>query len=68
MKGDNSTPHYKPVSENRLTFPYTNTYLEVSYDKVEEDVDNPFEIWTCYVVLSSDSEKTHFPICSYIKK
>lgn len=67
LKGDNSTPTYKPVSENRLTFPYTNTYLYVSYDKVEEDVDNPFEIWTCNVVLNGDETKTPFPICSFIK-
>lgn len=68
LKGDNSTPNYKPVSENRLTFPWTNTYLYVSYDKVEEDVDNPFEIWTCNVVLNGDETKTPFPICSFIKK
>lgn len=56
--GKNTTPEYKSASENRLTFPYTNTYLEVQYEKVnDEDNGNMlFEIWTCFAKLNGDSE------------
>lgn len=69
MIGKNTTPEWKPNLENRLTFPDTRTYLEVEYEKVDDEV-GKFEIWTCYVVLDGDKSdpKTHFPICSYIKK
>ena len=60
--GKNTTPEWKPNIQNRLTFPYTNSYLEVEYDKLDD-----MEVWTCYVVFNADPEKTHFPICSYIK-
>ena len=42
---------------------------EVEYEKVDDEV-GKFEIWTCYVVLEGDKSdpKTHFPICSYVKK
>ena len=66
--GKNTTPDWKSASENRLTFPWTNSYLYVSYEKVEEDVDNPFEIWTCNSILNGDKTKTPLPICSYIKR
>lgn len=68
MIGKNTTPDYKSASENRMTFPWSKTYLYVSYDKVDEDVDNPFEIWTCNVVLEGDETKTPFPICAFIKE
>lgn len=43
--------------------------MEVEYEKVDDEV-GKFEIWTCYVVLEGDKSdpKTHFPICSYVKK
>ena len=63
LMGKNTTPDWKSASENRLTFPWTNSYLEVEYDKP----DDKMEVWTCFVVLMGDSEKTHFPICSYIR-
>ena len=62
--GKNTTPEWKPKIDNRLTFPYTNSYLEVEYEKPDETM----EVWTCYVVFNADPEKTHFPICSYIKQ
>ena len=63
--GQNTTPEgWKNPSENRLCFPYTNTYLEVEYEKPEEGM----EVWTCYVVLIGDEEKNHLPICAYINK
>lgn len=65
--GKDTTPDWKSASENRLTFPWSNTYLEVEYEKVEGTDSAPdFEIWTCYVVFHGDESKTHFPICSYI--
>lgn len=68
LLGKNTTHEYKSASENRLTFPWTNSYLYVSYDKVDEDKDNPFEIWTCNVVLNGDETKTPLPICSFIHR
>lgn len=63
--GKNTTPKgWKSASENRLTFPWTNTYLEVEYEKPEEGM----EVWTCYVVFIGDPDKNHLPICSYISK
>ena len=55
LLGKNTTPEWKPSSENRLTFPYTNTYLECEYERAETD-DGDIEIWTCYVVLKGDIE------------
>ena len=63
LMGKNTTPKWKSASENRLTFPWTNTYLEVEY----ENVDGIGEVWTCYVVLIGDENKSHLPICAYIK-
>ena len=73
--GKNTTHEWKSASENRLTFPWTNTYLEVKYDNVEaspeDGINQAFEIWTCFVVLAGDKnedgQKTEFPVCSYIK-
>ena len=53
LMGRNTTPEWKSASENRLTFPWTNSYLQVSYEKVEDDTD-PFEIWTCEAILAGD--------------
>ena len=50
--GKNTTPEWKSTSENRLTFPYSNSYMEVEYEKPEEGM----EVWTCYVVLIGDKE------------
>ena len=61
--GKNTTPGWKSASENRLTFPWTNSYLEVEYEKPDESM----EVWTCYVVLIGDPERTHLPICAYVK-
>ena len=62
--GKNTTPEWKNPSDNRLCFPWTNTYLEVEYDKPEEGM----EVWTCYAVLEGEPEpKNHWPICAYIK-
>lgn len=65
LLGKDTTPEWKPPSENRLCFPWTNTYLEVEYVKTEDGM----EVWTCYAVLEGESEpKNHWPICAYIKK
>ena len=62
--GENTTPeNYKPISENRLTFPYTNTFLEVEYQKLDDGSD----LWTCYVQFNGDETNTHFPLCSFHK-
>ena len=50
--GKNTTPIWKSASENRLTFPWTNSYLEVEYEKPEENM----EVWTCYVVFMGDAD------------
>ena len=63
LMGKNTTPEWKSASENRLTFPWTNSYLEVEYEKPDETM----EVWTCFVVLNGDKDKTHFPICAYVK-
>ena len=63
LMGKNTTPEWKSASENRLTFPWTNSYLEVEYEKPDENM----EVWTCFVVLIGDKEKTHLPICAYVK-
>ena len=63
--GKNTTPEgWESASENRLTFPYTNSYLEVEYERPEEGM----EVWTCYVVLQGDPDKNHLPICAYVKQ
>ena len=63
--GKNTTPEgWKSASENRLTFPYTNSYLEVEYERPEEGM----EVWTCYAVLQGDPDKNHLPICAYVKQ
>ena len=65
LLGKDTTPEWKPPSENRLCFPWTNTYLEVEYVKTEDGM----EVWTCYAVLEGEPEpKNHWPICAYIKK
>ena len=65
LMGRNTTPDWKCPSENRLCFPWTNTYLEVEYEKPEEGM----EVWTCYAVLEGEPEpKNHWPVCAYIKK
>ena len=64
LMGKNTTPEWKSASENRLTFPWTNSYLEVEY----ENVDGIGEVWTCYVVFARDESQSHLPICSYIQK
>lgn len=67
LLGKNTTPDgWKSASENRLTFPWSNTYLEVEYDKPDENM----EVWTCFAVFAGDKaeEKTHWPICAYVKK
>jgi hypothetical protein len=48
--GKNTTPEWKSASENRITFPQTNSYLEVEYEKPDEKM----EVWTCFVVLIGD--------------
>ena len=75
LLGKNTTHEWKSASENRLTFPWTNTYLEVEYEKVDADPEDEesktFEIWTCFAVFAGDKseegQKGHWPICSYIK-
>lgn len=65
LLGKNTTPEWKPTSDNRLTFPWTNTYLEVEYEKPEDGM----EVWTCYAVLDGEPEpKNHWPIAAYVKK
>lgn len=66
MLGKNTTPEWKSASDNRITFPTTNSYLEVEYEKPDEGM----EVWTCFAVLDGDKSdpKTHFPICAYIKQ
>lgn len=60
---ENSVPAgWKNPSENRLCFPYTNTYLEVEYERPMEGM----EAWTCYAVLDGDADKTHLPIAAYV--
>ena len=67
--GKNTTDPWKSASENRLTFPWSNTYLYCDYERVEGTEDVPaMEVWTCYAVLDGDPEKTPLPICSFIKK
>ena len=64
--GRNTTPEdWKNPSENRLCFPYTNSYLECEYERPEEGM----EVWTCYLVLAGDESepKTHWPICACVK-
>ena len=65
LMGRNTTPEWKSASENRLTFPWTNTYLEVEYEKPE---DENMEVWTCFATFAGDDAKTHWPICAYIKR
>ena len=49
--GKNTTPEgWTNPSENRLCFPYTNSYLEVEYEKPDENM----QVWTCYLVMSGD--------------
>ena len=48
--GKNTTHEWKSASENRITFPQTNSYLEVEYEKPDEKM----EVWTCFVVLIGD--------------
>ena len=63
--GKNTTPDgWENPSENRLCFPYTNSYLEVEYEKPEG---SEIEAWTCYLVMAGDKTQTHWPICAYIK-
>lgn len=65
LLGKDTTPEWNNPAENRLCFPWTNTYLEVEYEKPEEGM----EVWTCYVVLAGEPEpKNHWPICAYVKK
>ena len=67
LLGKNTTPDgWKSASENRLTFPWSNTYLEVEFEKPEEGMN----VWTCFVVFAGEKaeEKTHWPICAYVKK
>ncbi len=66
LLGKNTTPEWKSASENRLTFPWSNTYLEVEFEKPEEGMN----VWTCFVVFAMDNgePKTHWPICAYVKK
>ena len=56
--GKNTTPEggWTNPSENRLCFPYTNSYLEVEYEKMDESDDSypGMEIWTCYLVMAGD--------------
>lgn len=67
--GKNTTDPWVSASENRLTFPWTNSYLECEYEKVEgTDSEPDIEVWTCYAVLEGDPEKTHLPICAFIHK
>ena len=67
--GKNTTDPWVSASENRLTFPWTNSYLECEYEKVEgTDSEPDMEVWTCYAVLEGDPEKTHLPICAFIHK
>ena len=68
--GKNTTPDgWKNPSENRLCFPYTNTYMEVEYERVPGTTEQlpDMEVYTCYVVLAGDETKTHMPICAYFK-
>lgn len=62
--GKNTTEPWRSASENRLTFPWSNTYLYCDYEKPEEGM----EVWTCFAVLDGDPEKTPLPICSFIKR
>ena len=57
--GKNTTPDgwknpakdgWKNPSENRLCFPYTNSYLEVEFEKPDENM----QVWTCYLVMAGD--------------
>lgn len=66
--GENTTPRQESASENRLTFPYTRTYLEVKYEPIyeEDGVTKRMDAWTCYATLEGDETKNPLPICSFI--
>lgn len=67
--GKNTTDPWVSASENRLTFPWSNTYLECEFERVaNEDGTTSMSVWTCYAVLEGDPEKNHLPICSFIRK
>lgn len=67
--GKNTTDPWTSASENRLTFPWSNTYLGCEYEKVEGTGGaQDMEVWTCYAVLEGDPEKNHLPICAFIYK
>ena len=64
LLGKNTTPDWKSASENRLTFPWTNSYLEVEYDKPEDGM----QVWTCYVVFAGEPEpRNHWPVAAFVK-